>query len=125
VFPELCCKVEFPAGRRIPFLAFLSVFLPEEPHVHVTPFNFVEIDLIGPFVNGGHVFKKKYIEEPAQQGISPEKFPQSLSLLGELLLNAAEEDADLVHDLSPRDTKPLRNPSSFLSFILQPIPPPG
>lgn len=53
VFPKSRRKIEFPVGRRVPFLIFLPVLIPEDPHVYVASFNFVEIDLIGPSVNGG------------------------------------------------------------------------
>ena len=53
-----------------------SIFLSEEPNIDVASFNFVEIDLVRPSVNGRHVFKEKYLEEPPQKWISTEKVPQ-------------------------------------------------
>jgi hypothetical protein len=116
MFPEPRREVEFPVGRRIPFPVLLSVFLPEKANMNVASFNFVEIDLVGPSVNGGYVFKKKGLEKSAQQGISPQKILQSLALLGKLLLDAADKNADFIHAWPFRYPSLFKNPSCARYF---------
>ena len=54
----------------IPVLS--SVFIPQEGYIDVRGAHLGEVDRVGTPVGCGKVFEEENIEEPAQQGITPE-----------------------------------------------------
>ena len=92
-FAEAGGLVEFEMRGGKSVLIFQSVFIAEETEIEVAVPDFIEIDGFGSPVGCGDIaLEEEGLEEAAQQRIARKIFGQGLTLGGEFLLHAADEN---------------------------------
>ena len=89
--------VELPLRRRHPRVVFGPVFLSEQPHIEIAPFNFVQVKLIGGPVCRRDVLEQEHLEEPPHHRVFAQIGAQRFALPRELTLHAAQKDAEGNH----------------------------
>ena len=109
-------QFKFPFRRRNPLRVLEAVFVAEQAHIDIAPFDLIEINVVRPAVGGGDFFKEKRLKEPAQQRIAAQIIPQRRPFPGELLLHRTDEDAQ-------RHRVPLFAINHQPSTLNQPRPP--
>jgi hypothetical protein len=126
VLMELGGLLELPLSGRDTLSVLVAIVVAEQPEVDVAAFHLVQIHLIGPTVRRGNLLEQETLEEAPQEGISEEVVPEGHALLRELLLHAADENAQGLHTnpiLPPRRDSIM--PSLWGGEQLPPVAPPG
>lgn len=109
-------QVELALGRRDALRILETVVVPEQPDEHVAAPHFVEIQLIRATVGGRHVLEQEDLEEAPHQRIATQVIAQGRPLLGELLLHAADENADRGHAVA---ALPVTTEATLMPFGLK------
>ena len=97
--------LEFALSGRDPLGILTAVVPPEQPHVDIAPVDFVHVHSAGPPVGRRHFLKETDLEEMSHEGIAAQIVAQVLPLERELLLDAADEDADRSHGSASPSTE--------------------
>ena len=89
--------LELALGGRDTLCVLEAVVVAEQAEVQIRAVDFIEVEHIDAAVGGRHLLEQEDIEEPAHQRIATQVVPECRPFGGELLLHAAEENAQWGH----------------------------
>jgi len=104
--------VELALRRRGLLRVSGAVFAAEQADVHRAAIDLGEVDLVRTAISGRQVLEEEHREETAQQCVALDEVPDRTFLLGELRLDAADEDHILQRERS-RSTSSTRPQMKF------------
>jgi hypothetical protein len=65
-FPFHCGEIKLPLRGRYSLVVFISIFMAENPHIHIKSLNFCQVDLISPAISSREFLKQKNIKETSE-----------------------------------------------------------
>jgi len=97
VLPLAGGPVELALRRRNTASVLDTIAVTEQADVDIAAVDFRQIDLIGPPVARRQVLEQEHREEATQERVSLDERLHRAALLGELLLDAADENQSRAH----------------------------
>ena len=89
--------IKLPRSGRNSRRIFVTVFVTEQAEIEIALIHLIEIDLIGTTIRRGQLLEQEHLKEPAQQRVALDIGLKCLPFLGQLFLNAADENRVLCH----------------------------